>query len=96
MKLIAVLLVIALAGCTHTPGGYNFTRDGGIPKEYKTDKSQCHDQAWASAKEEVGTTLNDVFVYLFDKNLVQCMNEKGYQKVNDSARVHYVSSNQEI
>ncbi|SCX94392.1 hypothetical protein SAMN05216420_101405 [Nitrosospira sp. Nl5] len=96
MRLIAVLMVAVLVGCAHTPWGYNFTRDGDIPKEYRADKSHCHNASWADAKEEVGTTLNDVFLYLFEKKMLACMKDKGYKRVNDAARIHNLASHQEI
>ena len=91
MRVIAVLLVAVLAGCAHTPWGYNFTKNGEIPNGYRADKSQCHDQSWSDAKKEVGTSLSDVFLHLFDKGIVKCMAEKGYERVA-SSRIHYVSS----
>lgn len=96
MKLFAVLLLVVLAGCAHTPWGYNFTKDGDIPVNYRADKSQCHDQAWADAGKEVSSPLNDVFLHMFDKGIVKCMEEKGYKKVYDAPRIYNIAYNERV
>ena len=96
MRIIAALLVIGLSGCAHTPWADNFARQGAIPPEYRADKSQCHDQAWAAAKAEASSVYSGVFPYFFGKIMTACMKDKGYEKVDDTARVHSRASNQEI
>lgn len=95
MRLMTVILVVLLAGCAHTPWGYNFTRNGEIPQSYRADKNSCSDLAWAAAKDEASTSLSDVFLYLYEKQLLHCMKEKGYQRV-DAGRVHYRSSHETV
>lgn len=96
MRLFAVLFVAALSGCAHTPWGYNFTKDGSVPDNYRAEKSQCHDQAWADAGKEVSSPLNDVFLHMFDKGIVRCMEQKGYKRVNDVSRVYNLALNETV
>jgi hypothetical protein len=96
MRLIALLLAAGLGGCAHTPWGYNFSRNGEIPESYRADKAECHDQAWSDAGKEVSTPLNDVFIHLFDKGIVKCMEDKGYKRVNDVSRIYRIASNEAV
>lgn len=81
MKLIAALLVVGLTGCSVAPYHSEFTR-GGEKAEYKVDRNQCRDVAKnAATKEAYGETTGAVWWQSVQKNMVECMNGKGYERV---------------
>lgn len=83
MRLIAVLLVVALAGCTTAPfkvfmGDYKKVGD---PKEQLSDaRNFCSEESLKFKMKTPAT--GDLSNYLMQKFMLNCMKEKGYEPLD--------------
>lgn len=81
MRLVAVSLIVAFAGCSVAPYHSEFTR-GGQKVDYKDDREKCRTVARKKATEDsYGESAGDFWWQSVQKRMVECMNEKGYEWV---------------
>ncbi len=83
MKLIAVLLIAGLAGCSTAPykvflGGY--TKEGSTSKQLSADRDACSKEAM----EVFNTTAarGQVASYFMQKHMYECMKTRGYESTD--------------
>lgn len=83
MRIIVVLLLVGLAGCSTTPSSYygEYTR-GGEAADYMAALKQCRVVAETKAdKDNYGESWTAVWLSYVDKYTLACMNEKGFELV---------------
>lgn len=82
MRLFAVLLVVAIAGCANTPYRADYTKPDINQSQYKNDRSQCKDESWNGALVNTGGLYSgDLFLHFVYKNMLSCMKAKGYEPI---------------
>lgn len=82
MRLIAVLLVLVLAGCANTPYLADYTKADLNAAQYKADKKLCRDDAWNAALIATGGQYSgDVFLHFVQRNMLECMKKKNYEPI---------------
>ena len=83
MRLISVLLVMALAGCTTAPfkvflGDYK--KEGMTSSELAVDRNFCSKEA---LKFKMNTpAMGDLSNFYMQKFMLKCMKDKGYEPVD--------------
>jgi hypothetical protein len=81
MRLIAVLLLAVLAGCSTAPYHGEYIR-GGLPASYQDDREECREIAKKKATEEFfGESWSTPWWHSVQKNTKACMDERGYEWV---------------
>ena len=83
MRLIAVLLVVALAGCTTAPfrvfmGEYN--KEGMTEAHLRADRNYCSEESMKFMRDTPAT--GNLSSYWTQKFMLKCMKEKGYESVS--------------
>lgn len=83
MRIIVVLLLVGLAGCSTTPSSYygEYTRKGETT-DYMAALKECRVVAENKAdKDNYGESWTAVWLSYVDKYTLACMNEKGFELV---------------
>lgn len=79
MRLVVVLFVVALAGCANVPYSATYTRADTSAEQNELDKQFCKKKSIDDAMITVnGMYFSDTFHYLVNKNMLRCMEDKGY------------------
>ena len=84
MRIIVVLLLVGLSGCSTTPSSYygEYTR-GGEKVGYMAALKECRVVAKNKAdKDNYADAWTAVWLSYVDEYVLACMNEKGFELVN--------------
>ncbi|SCX40486.1 hypothetical protein [Nitrosospira sp. Nsp1] len=83
MKMIAVLAVVVLAGCTTAPfrvflGEYK--KDGATEQLVSEDRDACSKEAWEVFNNTAAR--GQVASYFMQRHMYECMKKRGYESTD--------------